>query len=325
LNARADVAADLRTADLMPDGFVLAMGSFSRMTCRRPPSGLLLVETLHEHGNLYVPDTHHEAPRLWAGLVVAERSRRAERAMTVAETSAETVVEPAYARFTPRLRALVIDFVLMSAVMVIALFAAIASGAENIARVLGFTVMAVWLLYEPLLVWLNGGTLGHYRCNLRVVDNRTQGNVGLLKAVARMIIKSALGWLSFVTMLTTRRSQAVHDLLTQSTVQIRDRAKASPHQFISERLELASDTMPSRVRRIAVILIYMLLWCVLVFMGAVVLVWAGLVSDACTLAGRCSRFEDLLSAALGLAWVAICIVWIALGWRGRLPGARRAT
>jgi hypothetical protein len=184
--------------------------------------------------------------------------------------------------------------------------------------------VAVWLLYEPLLVWLNGGTLGHSRCNLRVVDNRTRGNVGLLKAVARMIIKSALGWLSFVTMLTTRRSQAVHDLLTQSTVQIRDRAKARPHQFVGERLEFASDTMPSRVRRVAVILVYVLLSSVLAFMVPALLLWAGLISDACALRERCSGFEDLLLAGLGFAWIAISILWIALGWRGRLPGARRA-
>jgi hypothetical protein len=243
--------------------------------------------------------------------------------MTVTEISADAAVEPAYARFTPRLRALVIDFVLMAALMVVALFVAVASSAEHIARVLGFTVVAVWLLYEPLLVWLNGATVGHFRCSLRVVDNRTHGNVGLLKAVARMIIKSALGWLSFVTMLTTRRSQAVHDLLTQSTVQIRDRTKASPHHFIGERLELAGAIMPSRVRRIAVILLYVLLSFVLVLLVSAALIGAGLVSDACTLRGRCSRFEDLLTTALGLAWVALSIVWIALGWRGRLPGARR--
>ena len=244
--------------------------------------------------------------------------------MTVMETSAETGVEPAYARFTPRLRALVIDFAIMAALMVIALFVAIASSAENIARVLGFTVVAVWLLYEPLFVWLYGGTLGHTRSNLRVVDNRTQGHVGLLKAVARTIIKSALGWVSFVTMLTTRRSQAVHDLLTQSTVQIRDRAKARPHQFIGERLEFASDTMPSAARRIAIILVYVLLSFVLVIVGDLILSRAGLVRDACTLRGRCSRFEELVATALGLAWIALAIVLIVLGWRGRLPGARRA-
>jgi hypothetical protein len=36
-----------------------------------------------------------------------------------------------------------------------------------------------------------------------------------------------LGVYSFVTMATTSRRQAVHDLLTQSTVQIRDRSKAT--------------------------------------------------------------------------------------------------
>ena len=121
--------------------------------------------------------------------------------------------ERAYARFLPRLRAIIID----AMILLLVLFAAIAIGttarSDNLAGPLGFAVAAFWLLYEPLFVAFAGGTLGHRMANLRVVDDRTQGNVSVLKAVARSIIKGLLGWVSFITMLTTRRSQAVHDLL----------------------------------------------------------------------------------------------------------------
>lgn len=119
-------------------------------------------------------------------------------------SSQSVAVEPAYARFWPRLRALYIDAIVMTVVAFGILFVAVTLRSDHIARVLGFTVVAVWLFYEPLLVSFAGGTIGHRRTNLRVVDDRTGGNVGLLKSFARTIIKAALGWVSFVTMLTTR-------------------------------------------------------------------------------------------------------------------------
>jgi uncharacterized RDD family membrane protein YckC len=136
-------------------------------------------------------------------------------------------VAPAYGRFSRRLKAVVIDWMIMISVLVAALFAAVAIHSDRVGRILGITVVSVWLLYEPLLVSITGSTIGHYRTNLRVVDNRTHGNISFMKAVVRVIIKSVLGVYSFVTMATTSRRQAVHDLLTQSTVQIRDRSKAT--------------------------------------------------------------------------------------------------
>ena len=83
------------------------------------------------------------------------------------------------------------------------------------------------LLYEPVLVSFTGGTVGHHLTNLRVVDDRG-GNVSFLKACARMVVKDLLGWCSFVILMATSRNQAIHDLVTRSTVQIRDLAKALP-------------------------------------------------------------------------------------------------
>jgi hypothetical protein len=77
---------------------------------------------------------------------------------------------------------------------------------------------------------LAGGTIGHYLCNMWVVDDRG-GNVSFIKAFGRMIIKSLLGWYSFLAMVMTSRHQAVHDLLTRSTVQMRDLTKSKPYHF----------------------------------------------------------------------------------------------
>jgi uncharacterized RDD family membrane protein YckC len=235
------------------------------------------------------------------------------------------VSAPRYARFSRRLRGIVVDWIIAMAVIFGAVSVAVTAGSDNFSRALGIVVLLALLLYEPVLVSFTGGTLGHYSTNLRVVDERTGGNVSFLKACARVVIKGLLGWYSFIVMTATRRNQAVHDLLTRSTVQIRDPAKASPHQYITERVELAGTGMPSRPRRVAVICGYLLLMAivyVLIFAGMIA---AGIVSDACVNNNVCSAGERFLSLGVALALLVLSAVCIGLGWRGKLIGARKAS
>jgi uncharacterized RDD family membrane protein YckC len=232
--------------------------------------------------------------------------------------------ESAYARFLPRLSALVIDGIIMVVVIFGALGIAVAARSESIARPLGFTVVAFWLLYEPLLVSFAGGTIGHRRINLRVVDNRTGGNISFLKAVARVVIKGPLGVVSFITMLTTRRSQAIHDLLTRSTVQVRDLARAAPSLYIRERRDDPGFVMPTRTRRALVIFIYVLgafLMSVAALLG---LMSSGIISARCADYGQCTTGENIISTSVGGAWLAVGLLGVVLGWRGRLYGCRRS-
>ena len=67
--------------------------------------------------------------------------------------------------------------------------------------------------------------------NLRVVDNRSGGNVSLLKALARLVVKGVLGIFSFFSMNLSRRHQAIHDILTRSSVQIKNPSRAQPHHY----------------------------------------------------------------------------------------------
>lgn len=229
---------------------------------------------------------------------------------------------PQYARFVRRFRGIVIDWIIMMLILFGALFVASIVAADHVARVLGIVVVLTLLLYEPILVSTTGSTIGHYMANLRVVDDRSHGNVSFLKAVARLIIKSVLGWYSFITMTATRRNQALHDKLTASTVQIRDRAKAQPWHYIAERTELDSPNMPSRTRRVVAILVYLLL----AFVGTVVvetiLLATHLISPACIDADRCSAGERWTNITVGAIWLIGCAWLIVLGWRGKLWGAR---
>jgi uncharacterized RDD family membrane protein YckC len=201
---------------------------------------------------------------------------------------------------------------------------AVASNAQSdtLARILGVAVVVILLLYEPVLVWRTGGTLGHSWTNLRVIDDRG-GNLSFAKALARFVIKSLLGWYSFLTMAATRRNQAVHDLLTHSTVQIRDPAKANPGQFVTER-SVDDPAMPSRLRRTLVTVVYLALGVLLYFGVLGVLLRSGVLSRACLDRDICSGGDRIVSFATAVALLLMIALVIGMGWRGRLLGARRA-
>lgn len=239
------------------------------------------------------------------------------------DSSLSNTATPNYARFSRRLQGLFIDWIVFLVLMIGALFLATATRSDSIGRYLGFSAIAVFLLYEPVLVSLTGGTIGHHFTNLRVVDDGTKGNVSLLKAFARFAIKSLLGWYSFISMWITRRHQAVHDLMTSSTVQMRDLAKAQPHQYSSERTIFDDSRMPSRMRRLVVILGYLLLISVGAIVVGAVLSAAGLVSDACLdHDDRCTQAENVIFGALGTSWILLSVLCIGLGWKGRIFGCR---
>ena len=207
-------------------------------------------------------------------------------------------------------------------IMTGALIVAVTFESDHIARILGFTVAATWLLYEPLLVSMTGGTVGHHVCNIRVVDDRTGGNVSFGKAIVRMVIKTILGWFSFISMAVASRHQALHDVLTKSTVQIRNLAKARPHDFSIRREALTLPGMPSRIRRIVVIIVYLLGWSILTLLVHAGLVPAGVVSRQCLYSDACSQVENFVLTGLALGWLGVCALLLGLGWRGRLWGAR---
>jgi uncharacterized RDD family membrane protein YckC len=141
-----------------------------------------------------------------------------------------------FATFPRRLKALSVDGVvgLLFAVLIFALVP-MADSLPAVRAVMIVACFVVLVLYEPVMVSRYGGTVGHYLLNLRVVDGATGGNMRFGPALGRLVIKGLWGFLSFFTMPFTQRHRALHDMLTDSTVQIRHPAKASPHHYVLER------------------------------------------------------------------------------------------
>lgn len=137
--------------------------------------------------------------------------------VSLADAAASTPSQPQFARFSRRLKAMFLDGIVVLALIFGAALLATHMRDDGLSRALGLAVIAAVLLYEPVMVSRFGGTIGHNAMNLRVVDDAHGGNVGFLKAVARFLIKGAIGLYSFIAMAATRRNQAFHDLLTHST------------------------------------------------------------------------------------------------------------
>ncbi len=229
--------------------------------------------------------------------------------------------EHAYARFTRRVQGVLIDSIIFMLILAGSLIIAVSFASDSVGRILGITVVVTWLLYEPVLVSMTGGTIGHYVCNLRVVDDRG-GNVNFLKAIVRVAIKSLLGWYSFIAMAITSRHQAVHDYLTKSTVQIRDLTKAQPYHFVGRRDHSPGPDMPSYLRRVAVIAGYLLACFVLLTLGLAELGQARLVSMRCIDGYACTSKEFIFMGLLWLTWACLSILAVICGWKGLLWGAR---
>jgi uncharacterized RDD family membrane protein YckC len=229
-----------------------------------------------------------------------------------------------YARFSRRLQAMFIDWAITLVVIFGALTIASSRRHDDLSFFLGVAVVVILVLYEPVLVSRTGGTIGHHLTNLRVVDDATGGNVSFLKAAARVVVKGVLGLYSCLSMAFTRRNQAVHDFVTRSTVQIRDLAKASPGQYITERTRVARPDMPSVARRIVVTLAYLLVTAV-VYLGLEQ--WA-VQSDAismhCLDTDVCTTTENVLTWVLGGGTLITLVACVVLGWLAKLPGARSA-
>lgn len=124
-----------------------------------------------------------------------------------------------YARLVDRVKAGILDVVL--------LFTLIYSVSEILSifehdyaeKVRILTYILFFCCYEPLLVSFYGGTLGHSLSGIEVKkESNTQKNIAIHWSFLRYIIKLLLGWVSFVSILFSSKSKAIHDYAEGSVV-----------------------------------------------------------------------------------------------------------
>jgi len=223
-----------------------------------------------------------------------------------------------HATFTRRFRALVIDNLVLSGTGVALFFLGDAvSDLPGATRLVLLLIVALILLYEPVLVSRRGATIGHAVARLRVVDVRTGRSPSFGRAFVRFLIKGILGLPSFITMALDRRHQAVHDLLTHTAVQVLETEELV--EFHVERIEEPDVVLPSRGRRLVVIVLYL----VVVFFASNIAI-ALVAGPGCLSDQACSGGTLLVIQLIGVAWLALSAATIIAGWKGLLFGARRS-
>lgn len=222
-----------------------------------------------------------------------------------------------YAVLPRRLQALVLDVALLVSSLV-AVAIAIPALPDAASPAVWVGAVLLFVLYEPLLISRTGGTVGHHLMNLRVQRESAPEQIGFGRALLRSWIKGVLGVVSFVSMLLTRKHQAVHDSVTRSVVVIHDVSRAKPFHYLEERPEAVDARVSvSRLRRSLVIAAYVV--------GILLLTTAApmpFVSLDCYEFDRCTDAENLIFSVTGVVLIAgFCVVLVA-GWKGKLPGAR---
>lgn len=78
--------------------------------------------------------------------------------------------------------------------------------------------VGLWALYEPLAVTF-GCTLGQYIKKLRVRSHADPTRrINVLQAFVRYILKTFLGWISFLTISSNPERRAIHDFVSGSVM-----------------------------------------------------------------------------------------------------------
>lgn len=223
-----------------------------------------------------------------------------------------------YPRLIRRVRAVLIDSVLVPVTVFGALILGDAIGVSHVYGKVALALVPIFVL-EPGLVAVTGGTIGHHLLRIRVTTIDGQRNINIFAAIIRFIAKLLLGWLSFIFVLTTKKHQAVHDLLARSVVVHKDSSTLPAHELLAERTpDSAEYVYPAAWRRVLVICGYWLMATV-----ALSLFSNMVASDQCLEGRRCATWEYLLLLALNIAWL-VSLGWATVrGWGGQLYGCRR--
>jgi len=223
-----------------------------------------------------------------------------------------------YATFTSRFRAVIFDSAIVCAgIVLIAIAADATDRIPGSGRVAWLLMFAAVFLYEPIFIWRRGATIGHARNHLVVVSQRSGGTPTLGQAFARYVLKVVLGLPSFVTMVFSRKHQAIHDWLSGTTVQLAANADAAIHEFHIERTEDDARILPSRRRRVIVLVGYLIALFLLYGM-----VFGALDPTGCARQQICSDGRRLVLRGISLSWITLSLAAVVAAWKGLLLGAR---
>ncbi|MEG0850593.1 MAG: RDD family protein [Flavobacterium sp.] len=132
-------------------------------------------------------------------------------------------MEEKYPFLLERIQSILIDSILIIACMI--LISDVLSNFKNVPDWLRAVLLILIFLYEPIMTTF-GGTIGNNikRIQVRKNSNETQ-SINFFQAIIRYFFKLLLGWLSFITIFSSNKKRAVHDIIS-GTVMIKNQTKS---------------------------------------------------------------------------------------------------
>lgn len=127
-------------------------------------------------------------------------------------------MEDKYPGIMERIKAMMIDGILLTICLI--LFSYLYSFFDNVPDTVRMVVFIfLFLLYDPLLTSMRGGTIGHMIMGIRVKKESDETkNILFPFALIRYIVKIFLGWISLLSVLQNEKKRALHDYLVGSVV-----------------------------------------------------------------------------------------------------------
>ncbi|OXB07308.1 hypothetical protein B0A81_11185 [Flavobacterium plurextorum] len=132
-------------------------------------------------------------------------------------------MEEKYPFLLERIQSILIDSILIIACMI--LISDVLSNFKNVPDWLRAVLLILIFLYEPIMTTF-GGTIANNikRIQIRKNSDETQ-SINFFQAIIRYFFKLLLGWLSFITIFSSNKKRAVHDIIS-GTVMIKNQTKS---------------------------------------------------------------------------------------------------
>lgn len=230
----------------------------------------------------------------------------------------ESILPAIYPRLIRRVQACIIDSFIFSFVSV-GLFLLVTPFEVEPVWVRIVIVLVPIFFFEPVLVSCTGGTIGHHLLKLKVQNVSNAKNINIFLAFIRFILKTLLGVISLMFVLTTRKHQAIHDFLANSIVAYKNPKQVPEYEALVERkIEEEGYIYPSKLQRTFMIILYNILLFILIRM-----LTDFLLSERCIENNNCTPFEEVILIGLGIIWLVSTALILVGGWKSLLFGCKR--
>ncbi len=223
-----------------------------------------------------------------------------------------------YPRLLRRIRAILIDSVILMSILFL-WWITLPLFVDMPPTIKIGPLMILLFILDPLMVSITGGTPGHHLMGIRIQSAGSGNSINIVRAILRTVLKALLGWLSLLIVLTSKKHQALHDLVLHTVVVLKDPDALPESEKFEERyLKPAGYEYPPKWRRTLMILVYILV-------GLILLVMANLLfmSHECIQMNQCSTLDALIPDITSFIWFMFSASVIVLCWRGTFPGCRR--